>query len=59
VNDAGAINRALVSSSTSAPSESRDTRPSSDMEKATGGAPASFVDFALRTAAAWAVDEAR
>jgi uncharacterized protein YbjT (DUF2867 family) len=35
------------------------SRPSSDVEKATGTAPASFADFARRTAAAWAVDEAR
>jgi hypothetical protein len=31
-------------------------RPSNDVEKTTGAAPASF---ARRTAAAWAVDEAR
>jgi hypothetical protein len=37
----------------------RGSRPDSDVEKATGAAPASFADFARRTAAAWAVDEAR
>ncbi len=35
------------------------SRPSSDVEKATGAAPASLADFARRTAAAWAADEAR
>ena len=35
------------------------SRPNSDVEKATGAAPTSFADFARRTAAAWAVDEAR
>src|SRR5260370_30749203 len=35
------------------------SRPNSDVEKATGAAPTSFADFALRTASAWAVDEAR
>ena len=35
------------------------SRPSSDVEKAVGAAPASFADFARRTAAAWAVQEAR
>jgi len=35
------------------------SRPSGDVEKATGAAPARFGDFARRTAAAWAVDEAR
>ncbi len=34
------------------------SRPS-NVEKATGAAPVSFADFARRTAAAWAVDEAR
>ena len=34
------------------------SRPSSDAEKATGAAPASFADFARRTAATWAVDAA-
>jgi uncharacterized protein YbjT (DUF2867 family) len=35
------------------------SRPNSDVEKVTGAAPVSFADFARRTAAAWAVDEAR
>jgi uncharacterized protein YbjT (DUF2867 family) len=35
------------------------SRPSGDVEKATGAAPASFADFARRAAAAWAADEAR
>jgi uncharacterized protein YbjT (DUF2867 family) len=35
------------------------SRPGSDGEKATGAAPGSFADFARRTAAAWAVDQAR
>jgi uncharacterized protein YbjT (DUF2867 family) len=35
------------------------SRPNTNVEKATGAAPASFADFARRTAAAWAVDEAR
>ena len=35
------------------------SRPSSDIEKVTGAAPASFADFARRTAAAWAADAAR
>jgi len=37
----------------------RGSRPNSDGEKATGTAPTSVADFAKRTAAAWAVDEAR
>ena len=35
------------------------SRPSSDVEKATGAAPARFADFARRTAAAWAAGGAR
>jgi hypothetical protein len=35
------------------------SRPSNDIEKATGAPPASFADFARRTAAAWAMDETR
>ena len=35
------------------------SRPNSDVKKATGAAPAHFADFARRTAAAWALDEAR
>jgi uncharacterized protein YbjT (DUF2867 family) len=37
----------------------RGSRPNSDVAKATGTAPTRFADFARRTAAAWAVDEAR
>jgi hypothetical protein len=37
----------------------RGSRPSGDIEKATGAPPASFADFARRTAAAWAMDETR
>jgi uncharacterized protein YbjT (DUF2867 family) len=37
----------------------RGSRPNSDVEKATGTAPTRFADFARRTAAAWALDEAR
>lgn len=33
------------------------SQPSTDVEKATGAAPASFADFARRTAGAWAMDE--
>jgi uncharacterized protein YbjT (DUF2867 family) len=35
------------------------SRPSSDVEKVTGAAPATFADFARRTAAAWAADGAQ
>jgi uncharacterized protein YbjT (DUF2867 family) len=35
------------------------SRPNGDVKKATGPSPASFADFARRTAAAWAVDAAR
>jgi uncharacterized protein YbjT (DUF2867 family) len=35
------------------------SRPGGDVERATGAAPASFADFARRTAAAWAVAETR
>jgi len=37
----------------------RGSRPSNDIEKATGVPPASFADFARRTATAWAMDETR
>ena len=37
----------------------RGSRPSNDIEKVTGAPPASFADFARRTAAAWAMDETR
>jgi len=35
------------------------SRPTDDVEKATGVAPTSFADFARRPATAWAVDESR
>jgi hypothetical protein len=38
---------------------SRGSRPSSDVQKATGAVPTSFADFARRTAAAWAMDGGR
>ena len=37
----------------------RGSRPSNDIEKATGAPPTSFADFARRTAAAWAMDQTR
>lgn len=37
----------------------RGSRPGSDIEKVTGAEPASFADFARRTAAVWAADAAR
>ncbi|HEY3716177.1 MAG TPA: hypothetical protein VGL39_16745 [Jatrophihabitantaceae bacterium] len=37
----------------------RGSRPHGDVEKATGTAPTRFADFARRTAATWALDEAR
>jgi hypothetical protein len=37
----------------------RGSRPSHDVQKATGAVAASFADFARRTAVAWAVDQAR
>jgi uncharacterized protein YbjT (DUF2867 family) len=37
----------------------RGSLPTTDVEKATGAAPANFADFARRTAAAWAADEVR
>ena len=51
----GAVLRMLIETIASG----RGSRPISDVEKATGTAPTSFVDFTRRTAAAWAVDEAR
>jgi uncharacterized protein YbjT (DUF2867 family) len=53
--DYGAVLRNLTETIASG----QGSRPSSDVEKATGAAPASFADFARRTAAAWAVDQAR
>jgi uncharacterized protein YbjT (DUF2867 family) len=53
--DYGAVLRVLTETIASG----HGSRPSSDVEKAAGAAPASFADFARRTAAAWAVGEAR
>jgi uncharacterized protein YbjT (DUF2867 family) len=53
--DYGAVLRILTETVASG----RGSRPNSDVEKATGAVPVSFADFARRTAAAWAVDEAR
>jgi uncharacterized protein YbjT (DUF2867 family) len=50
-----AVPRAL----TEAIASGHGSRPNSDVEKATGAAPASFADFARRTAAAWAAGEVR
>jgi uncharacterized protein YbjT (DUF2867 family) len=50
---------AVLSALTETIASGHGSRPNSDVEKATGAAPASFADFARRTAAAWAVDEAR
>jgi hypothetical protein len=36
----------------------RGSRPNDDIEKVTGAPPTSFTDFARRTAAAWAGDQA-
>jgi uncharacterized protein YbjT (DUF2867 family) len=51
----GAVLRVLTETIASG----RGSRPSNDIEKATGAPPASFADFARRTAAAWAIDEIR
>jgi uncharacterized protein YbjT (DUF2867 family) len=53
--DYGAVLRILTETVASG----HGSRPNSDVEKATGAVPVSFADFARRTAAAWAVDEAR
>jgi uncharacterized protein YbjT (DUF2867 family) len=53
--DYGAVLRMLTETIASG----RGSRPSSDVEKAVGTAPASFADFARRAAAAWAMDGAR
>jgi uncharacterized protein YbjT (DUF2867 family) len=50
---------AILSVLTETIASGHGSRPNSDVEKATGATPASFADFARRTAAAWAVDEAR
>ncbi len=53
--DYGAVLRMLTETIASG----HGSRPSSDVEKVAGAAPASFADFARRTAAAWAVGEVR
>jgi uncharacterized protein YbjT (DUF2867 family) len=53
--DYGAVLRMLTETIASG----HGSRPSSDVEKATGAPPASFADFARRTASAWAVRGAR
>jgi uncharacterized protein YbjT (DUF2867 family) len=53
--DYGAVLRMLTETIASG----HGSRPSSDVEKATGAPPASFADFARRTASAWAGQEAR
>jgi hypothetical protein len=54
-----ANSEAVLRMLTEAIASGRGSRPNSDGEKPTGTAPTSFADFARRTAAAWAVDEAR
>ena len=51
----GAVLRALTETIASG----HGSRASNDVEKAAGTAPASFADFARRTAAAWAEDQTR
>jgi uncharacterized protein YbjT (DUF2867 family) len=53
--DYGAVLRMLTETIASG----HGSRPSSDVEKATGAPPASFADFARRTSSAWAVRGAR
>jgi uncharacterized protein YbjT (DUF2867 family) len=50
---------AVLSVLTETIASGRGSRPSNDIEKATGARPTSFADFARRTAAAWAMDAAR
>ena len=50
---------AVLSVLTETIASGRGSRPSNDIENATGAPPTSFADFARRTAAAWAMDEAR
>jgi uncharacterized protein YbjT (DUF2867 family) len=50
---------AVLSVLTETIASGRGSRPGHDIEKATGAPPASFADFARRTAAAWAMDRAR
>jgi hypothetical protein len=49
----------LTSELTETIASGRGSRPSGDVEEGAGAAPASFVNFALRTAAALAAGEAR
>jgi uncharacterized protein YbjT (DUF2867 family) len=51
--DYGAVLRMLTETIASG----HGSRPSTDVEKATGAAPASFADFARRSAGAWAMDQ--
>ena len=51
--------KAVLSVLTETIASGHGSRPNSDVEKTTGAAPTSFADFARRTAAAWAVDQAR
>ena len=53
--DYGAVLRMLTETIASG----HGSRPNSDVEKGAGATPVSFADFARRTAAAWALDEAR
>src|SRR5580658_6492057 len=53
--DYGAVLRTLTETIASG----RGSRPSNHIEKATGAPPASFADFARRTASAWSMDETR
>jgi uncharacterized protein YbjT (DUF2867 family) len=53
--DYGAVLRALTETIASG----HGARPNNDVAKVTGAAPARFADFARRTAAAWAGEEAR
>jgi uncharacterized protein YbjT (DUF2867 family) len=50
---------AVLSVLTETIASGRGSRPSNDIENATGVSPTSFADFARRTAAAWAMDETR
>ena len=50
---------AVLSVLTETIASGRGSRPSNDIEKAASVPPASFADFARRTAAAWAMDETR
>jgi uncharacterized protein YbjT (DUF2867 family) len=53
--DYGAVLRMLTETIASG----HGSRPSNHIEKATGAPPASFADFARRTASAWAMDQTR